>query len=112
MNSYIALEAPAWLWILSAFALLASGLAFGTLGAYVLRIRLALDKIDDYEEKAAVRVDVQREFGVVYERLTKLEEHEPLPVHTTPPATIPDPASIELPEDTDVLPCLPWHTRV
>jgi hypothetical protein len=118
MNSYVAIEGPAWLWILASFALLAAGLAFGALGVYVLRIRFALDKIDAYEEKAAVRVDVQRELGVVHERLAKrealepLEPLEPIPVRINPPATIPAPVSIELDPDTDVHPCLPWHTPV
>lgn len=37
MTSYIALEAPAWLWILSCFTLLIAGIAFGALMGAVLR---------------------------------------------------------------------------
>jgi hypothetical protein len=38
MNSYIAFEAPAWLWILASFALVAAGLAFGALAAYAIGV--------------------------------------------------------------------------
>ena len=41
MGDYVALEAPAWLWILACFALLAAGIAFGALAAYTLQIARA-----------------------------------------------------------------------
>lgn len=82
MTDYIAFEAPAWLFLLACCALLAAGVAFGALAAYVLRIRHALDRIDDYEVLAAPRVDVQRAFAKVDERLSRLEWPEPLPVRT------------------------------
>jgi hypothetical protein len=112
MTDYAAFEAPVYLWILACASLVVVGLAFGALAAYVLRIRFALDKIDDYEATAASRVDVQRELVAVHERLARLEKPEPIPVRYEPPVTLRDEASIELSEDTDVHPCLPWHTSV
>lgn len=90
MTDYIAFEAPAWLFLLACCALLAVGVAFGALAAYVLRIRHALDRIDDYEAVAAPRVDVQRAFAKVGERLSRLEKPEPLPVRIEAPSTIRD----------------------
>ena len=112
MTDNVFFDAPAWIWILACLALLVAGIAFGALAAYALRIRFALDKIDDYEENAAMRIDVEREFGAVRERLARLERPEPIPVRLEAPATIREPLSIELAEDTDVHPCLPWHTHV
>lgn len=111
MTDYIAFEAPAWLWCLACATLLVAGIAFGALAAYALRIRFALDKIDEYEDKAASRVDVQRRFAEVDMRIAKLEAPEPIPVRLEAPPTIQEPTSIELPEDTGVHPCFPWHTR-
>lgn len=111
MAPYVALEAPAWLWILSCLALLIAGIAFGALAAYALRIRFALDKIDDYEVNAAMRADVIREFGAVHERLARLERPEPIPVRLESPGKAREPSSIELPADRDTRPCLPWHTH-
>ena len=76
MTDYIAFEAPAWLWCLACMALLVAGVAFGALAAYVLRIRQALDRIDDYE--------------ALDERLSRLEKPEPLPVRIEAPLTIQD----------------------
>ena len=90
MTDYIAFEAPAWLWFLACFALLMAGVAFGALAAEVLRIRQALDRIDDYEALAASRADVQRAFAAVDERLSRLEKPEPLPVRIEAPLTIQD----------------------
>lgn len=112
MTEYVAFEGPAWLWILACFALLAAGIAFGALGAYALRIRFALDRIDDYEDIAATRVDVEREFGAVRARLALLESPEPLPVRIGPPATERDPLSTELEAEGDTMPSLCWHTYV
>jgi len=90
MTDYIAFEAPAWLWCLACMALLVAGVAFGALAAYVLRIRQALDRIDDYEALAAPRADVQRAFAKVDERLSRLEKPEPLRVESVAPLTIQD----------------------
>ena len=90
MTDYIAFEAPAWLWCLTCMALLVAGVAFGALAAYALRIRQALDRIDDYEALAAPRADVQRAFAKVDERLSRLEKPEPLPVRIEAPSTIHD----------------------
>lgn len=90
MTDYIAFEAPAWLWFLACAALLVAGVAFGALTAYVLRIRQALDRIDDYEALAAPRADVQRAFAAVDERLSRLEKPEPFPMRTEAPLTIHD----------------------
>jgi hypothetical protein len=97
MTSYIAFEAPAWLWILACFALFAAGIAFGALAAYALRI--------------AREPDVEREFGAVHERLAKLEAPEPIPVRLEAPATIRE-EPIELLADGDTLPPVPWYTQV
>jgi hypothetical protein len=112
MTDYIALEAPAWAWIGACLTLLVAGLAFGALAAYALRIAAALDRIDDYEDIAAKKSDVQREFAEVHGRLDRLERPEPQPIRYEPPATLKEPASVELSENTDVHPCLPWHTHV
>ena len=90
MTDYIAFDAPVWLWCLACMALLVAGVAFGSLAAYVLRIRQALDRIDDYEALAAPRADVQRAFAAVDERLSRLEKLEPLPVRIEAPLTICD----------------------
>ncbi len=81
MTDYIAFEAPAWLFLLACCALLAAGVAFGALAAHVLRI---------CREGAAPRVDVQRAFAKVDERLSRLEKPEPLPVRIEAPSTIRD----------------------
>ena len=112
MTDYIAFEAPAWLWFLACAALLVAGVAFGALAAYVLRIRQALDRIDDYEALAAPRADVQRAFAAVDERLSRLEKLEPLPVRPDAPPTIRDTEPIELPPDGDTSPGFPWYTSV
>ena len=112
MTDYIAFEAPAWLWFLACAALLVAGVAFGALAAYVLRIRQALDRIDDYEALAAPRADVQRAFAAVDERLSRLEKPEPLPVRIEAPSTICDSKPIELPPDGDTSPGFPWYTSV
>ena len=112
MTDHIAFEAPAWLWCLACAALLVAGIAFGALAAYVLRIRQALDRIDDYEALAAPRADVQRAFAKVDERLSRLEKPEPLPVRIDAPQTIRDTKPIELPPDGDTSPAFPWYTLV
>ena len=112
MTDYIAFEAPAWLWFLACFALLMAGVAFGALAAEVLRIRQALDRIDDYEALAAPRADVQRAFAKVEERLSRLEAPEPFPVRIEGPSTIRDSKPIELPPDGDTSPGFPWYTSV
>ena len=112
MTDYIAFGAPAWLWFLACAALLVAGVAFGALAAYVLRIRQALDRIDDYEALAAPRADVQRAFAAVDERLSRLEKPEPLPVRIDAPQTIRVTKPIELPPDGDTSPGFPWYTSV
>ena len=112
MDSYVAFEAPAWLWIGACLALLAAGVALGALAAYALRIARALDRIDDYEDLAAPRADVETAFAAVHTRLAKLEAPEPLPVRIEPPATVRDLAPVELPADGDTLPPGSWFTRI
>lgn len=105
----VALIGPAWLWILAALILLFLGIVMGALACYALKVAAALDRVDDL---AAKRSDVIVEFSRLQNRIAALEAPEPLPVRHEPPATIREPLSIELPEDTDVHPCLPWHTSV
>lgn len=114
MSDYVAFEAPAWLWLFACAALLAAGVALGALAAYALRIARALDRIDDYEELAAPRADVETAFAAVHARLAKLEAPEPIPVRLEPPATIRNsaPPSIELPANGETSPGFAWHTRI
>ena len=82
MTDYIAFEAPAWLGASRVPPFLWQ-VSLWSLAAYVLRIRQALDRIDDYEALAAPRADVQRAFAKVDER-SRLENRNRCPCESRP----------------------------
>lgn len=96
MGDYVAAEGPPWVWILATFLLFAVGLVLGALACYVLAV--------------APRRGMASELRLLKDRVADLEKPEPQEIRLVAPATVRDPVSVEVSEDSGVLPCFPWHT--
>lgn len=73
MTDYIALEAPAWLWLASIFGLIAIGGACIGLLVYALGLRQHIRRQDAYEERIATVDHVDTIAASLHKRVTKLE---------------------------------------
>ena len=97
MADYVAFEGPAWLWILACFLLFTPGLVIGALACHVLGV-------------ASRRENTTSELRLLKDRVADLEKPEPQEIRLVAPATVRDSISVEVSEDSGVLPCFPWHT--
>jgi hypothetical protein len=87
MAENVAFVAPAWLWIGAVTILFCFGGLCAWLLSWALNLRHVLDRLSEYERNAAMRVDVQREFGVVHTSL--LETRRELGLEESHSATLP-----------------------
>ena len=78
-SDYIAIESPAWLWILAVFALMVSGGMASALLWLVLK-RATLKKTD-----ALIRTEIVKEVGAHHERIEELERELARVIDGMPP---------------------------
>jgi outer membrane lipopolysaccharide assembly protein LptE/RlpB len=76
MHETVAFVGPAWLWLVAVVALVAFVGSCGWLLCWALGLRHTLDRLAEYEENGAMKVDVERELHALHRRIDEHTEEE------------------------------------